>query len=1019
MPAPEIIQQLVARFEQNRRAYTSGRYNEAELRKEFLDPFFEALGWDMTNWRGFTEAAKDVIVEDPLKTREGTKSLDYCFKIGQTPVFFVEAKKPSVDIENAIPPAYQLRRYAWTAHLPLSILTDFEEFAIYDCRTRPDEHDKAAKGRYKLIRYTEYIERWDEIASLFSKEAVQKGAIEQYAESSAGRRGNAEVDDEFLKDISNWRDVLARNFALRNPKIFGGGGHKATAELNYAVQKTIDRILFLRICEARGIEEFERLRQTAQNAEPGNLYGELGRLFRQADLRYNSGLFHFNPHEKGIKEPADEFTLDLNLDDKALKDLINDLYFPRCPYEFSILPAEILGQVYEQFLGKVIRLTAGGQAKVEEKPEVRKAGGVYYTPRYIVDYIVRQTVGKKVANLTPGRAAGKLRIVDPACGSGSFLINAYQFLLDWYLEQYIKTDPGKWARAKQPVLCPDAHGGWKLTTGERKRILIEHIYGVDIDPQAVEVTKLSLLLKVLEGENARTVGQMALFKERALPDLGHNIQCGNSLIGSDFNSGQMSLLDDETQDRVNPFDWEMAFPEVFGDGGFDVVIGNPPYIRIQAMKEWAPYEVEFYKKKFIAASKGNYDIYVVFVEKGLSLLNLNGRLGFILPHKFFNAQYGEPLRGLIAKGKHLAKVVHFGDQQVFENATTYTCLFFLDKLDHNEFEFEKVTDLKSWQSGTSGVKGTLDTPKTITANWNFIVGTGNELVIKFNKMPMKLEQIAKRIFQGLKTGADPVFILEDRGNGKFFSVALKSEFEIEPFYLRPLYKSGNMKRYSLLNNSRHVIFPYRNGTLITWAEISKSAPKTAEYLKLCKESLAKRENGKWSGNQWYCFSRNQALEIIASPKILTADLNPFANYCYDETGQACFPGGAAGGYGIVLDENMYLYVLGLLNSKAIDYYHKKISSNFRGGWFGYDAKVIRNIPIRTINFSDPEDKGKYDRMVALVECMLAFHKQSPRTPQEKEKLQREIDATDRQIDKLVYELYGLTEDEIKIVEGVN
>ena len=315
--------------------------------------------------------------------------------------------------------------------------------------------------------------------------------------------------------------------------------------------------------------------------------------------------------------------------------------------------------------------------------------------------------------------------------------------------------------------------------------------------------------------------------------------------------------------------------------------------------------------------------------------------------------------------------------------------------------------------------GTIPAANVSAAEWNFTVGQGAALFERLRQMPVKLGDAAKRIFQGFKTGADPVFILEERANGKYYSNALESEILIETKYLRPLYKSGEMKRYALYKNSRFVIFPYRNGSLIDWNEITAKAPKTASYLKSCKEILAKRENGRWAGSQWYCYSRNQALEIISSAKILTADLNPSANYCFDESGQACFPGEAAGGYGIVLDDNLYAYILGLLNSKAVDYYHKQIYTNFRGGWYGYDAKVIRNIPIRVINFADPTDKARHDKMVQLVESMLALHKHkaATHTQAEQEQFQRQIDATDRQIDALVYELYRLTPDEIAIVTG--
>ncbi len=361
------------------------------------------------------------------------------------------------------------------------------------------------------------------------------------------------MDAAFLAEIERWRDLLARNIALRNPGL-------SQRTLNFAVQPTIDRIIFLRICEDRGIEPYGTLLSLPNGAQ---VYARLVQLFRRADDRYNSGLFHFG-EEKGRGEPPDTLTPGLAIDDKVLRDILKNLYYPDSPYEFSVLPADILGQVYEQFLGKVIRLTAGHQAKVEEKPEVRKAGGVYYTPTYIVDYIVQQTVGKLLEGKRPGPQGGvsKLRILDPACGSGSFLIGAYQYLLDWHRDQYLADGPERWASGRTPRIFQSRHGDWRLTTDERKRILLNNIYGVDIDPQAVEVTKLSLLLKVLEGEDEQTLGQqLALFPERALPDLASNIKCGNSLIGPDFYDGrQLALLDEDEALRINVFDWQAAFP---------------------------------------------------------------------------------------------------------------------------------------------------------------------------------------------------------------------------------------------------------------------------------------------------------------------------------------------------------------------------------------------------------------------------------------------------------------------------
>jgi type I restriction-modification system DNA methylase subunit len=242
-------------------------------------------------------------------------------------------------------------------------------------------------------------------------------------------------------------------------------------------------------------------------------YRRLYQLFREADQRYNSGLFYFQKEKDRVESP-DDLTPELEIDDAVYKRIIRRLYYPDSPYEFSVLPADILGQVYEQFLGKVIRLTEGHQAKVEDKPEVKKAGGVYYTPTYIVDYIVKNTVGKLLENKTPKQVA-KLRILDPACGSGSFLIGAYQYLLDWHRDWYSDNDPKKWASGRNPAIYQGPGGEWKLTTTERKRILLQNIYGVDIDAQAVEVTKLSLLLKVLEGESEQTLATQLRFSSRA------------------------------------------------------------------------------------------------------------------------------------------------------------------------------------------------------------------------------------------------------------------------------------------------------------------------------------------------------------------------------------------------------------------------------------------------------------------------------------------------------------------------
>jgi type I restriction-modification system DNA methylase subunit len=1003
MPVPEIIKELVDRFEQHRDSYHSGKYNEAQLRREFLDPFLEALGWDVFNKKGYAEAYKDVIHEDSLDVEGENKAPDYAFRIGGTRKFFVEAKKPSVRIETDIHPAFQLRRYAWSAKLPLSILTDFEEFAVYDCRAKPDKTDKASTGRVMLLSYKDYVEKWDEIAAIFSREAVLKGSFDGYAEGLKGKKGTAEVDDAFLAEIERWRELLAKNIALRNPSL-------TVRELNYAVQMTIDRIVFLRICEDRGVERDEQLKEIANGKD---VYKNLCQLFQRADTRYNSGLFHFKK-EKEQSSPADSLTLGLQIDDKVLQDILKNLYYPESPYVFREIPSDILGQVYERFLGKVIRLTAGHQAKVEEKPEVRKAGGVYYTPTYIVNYIVQNTVGKLLEGKTP-REAAKLRILDPACGSGTFPLGAYQYLLDWHLKWYGEHNPEKLASGKDPVIYQGKGGAWMLTTAEKKRILLNNIFGVDIDAQAVEVTKLSLLLKVLEGESNETIGsQLALFQERVLPDLSKNVQCGNSLIGSDYFEGSM-FVEQEERERVNAFDWKSAFPQVFSQGGFDVVIGNPPYIRIQALQETSPINIEFYKKKYKAAIKGNYDIYVIFIEKVLSLLNQTGRMGFILPSKFFATDYGESIRQLITEKKALSQIVDFGHLQIFEQATTYTCLLFLTRVSQSTFDYAKVNfpnELKDASFRT--------VQNSLTADpWVFSDDITQKLVEKINSISKPLSNLPTRIGRGSSSGADDVFMLRKEGNNLFTrqgnKVIVESEILREPTY------ATDFGRYEFRPAQEEVIiFPYKVNSdgyeLIEEDKFKRQYPKAYEYLLSRKKELLERKQFK----QWFGFSAPRNLEVHETAQILVPLLADRGLYCRlsDDSSHYCLM--ASGGFSITVSKESGLspnFVLGLLNSRLLFWRLRSISNVFRGGWITCTKQYVETLPIRSINFSDSADKAHHDKMVSLVERMLELHKRSPRTPQEKESLQREIESTDRAIDKLVYELYGLTEEEIRIVEG--
>ena len=814
MGAPDAVLELVHRFARNREQYLNPAYNETQVRREFIDPLCKALGWDIDNEAGYAQAYKDVIHEDAIKVGIGSRAPDYSFRIGGLRKFFVEAKKPAVNLKDDPAPAYQLRRYAWSAKLSLSILTDFQELAAYDCRVKPAHTDKASVARILYVPYEDYEARWPEIASVFSKQAILEGSFDKYAESTKAKKGTAEVDKAFLGEIELWRDALARHIALRNAAV-------SQRELNYAVQATIDRIIFLRICEDRGIEPYGRL-QGLLNGQ--NVYARLREIYYEADHRYNSGLFHFES-ERGRADAPDRLTPGLAIDDRALKDILKRLYYPESPYEFSVLPADILGQVYEQFLGRVIRLTKGHQAKVEDKPEVKKAGGVYYTPTYIVDYIVKHTVGRRLEGLTPKQAA-ELRILDPACGSGSFLIGAYQYLLDWHLERYAE-HPAK----HRKELYQGRAGEWQLTTAEKKRILQSCIYGVDIDAQAVETTKLSLLLKVLEGETQATIeSQLSFLHERALPDLAANIKCGNSLIGPDFYDGQqlgLGMLDEEERYRINVFDWQAEFPQILGKGvpeerrRFDAVIGNPPYLKIEHVTQG---DREYYFRSYPTYSR-RFDVYALFLEKSAELLRAGGQFGMIIPSTMLNNLTFAPLRRMLLERTWLRSIVNLGGR-VFAHVNNDTVILLFQAGSRDDGTTE-VIDVPSYGRSLRGAVslGLRDfRTKAMAPGYEFELRVTDEVVVVIAKMTNGNPVVGDfcACFQGLVTGGNEAYLVDD--------AAIERE-GLERDVCRPAVFGDEISRYGRPTPKTHVIYLTRNSNLGDW-------PRAQEHLAPFKTKLS-------------------------------------------------------------------------------------------------------------------------------------------------------------------------------------
>lgn len=1003
------VQSLIDTFAANKSYFMSKEFNEAQTRAQFIDPFLECLQWDVKNEQGLRPDYRDVIPEDRIQVGERTKHPDYTLCCCGMRKIYVEAKQPSVDLKQDPEPALQVRRYAYSAKMPVAILTDFQEFAVYDTRIKPSAKDSAATARIEYFTFDQYAEKFEELYRKFSYEAVSHGDFDTYFESAKDKKGTASVDNDILAMIEDWRTLLAEDIALHNTEI-------DEYNLTGSVQKIIDRILFLRICEDKEIESYDTLKNIAESK--AGIYEKLKTLFDAADQKFNSGLFK-----------KDSFTDGLNLQDKTLITIINALYYPICQYEFSVLPVEILGSIYERFLGKIIRFSRktknGHSVEVVEKPEVQKAGGVYYTPTYIVKYIVKNTIGKKIEGKTPEEVAA-MHFVDPACGSGSFLIGAYQYLLDFHLNYY-DTDKNRAKAEKKGVIYKDARTKeYKLSVEEKKRILVNNIYGVDIDAQAVEVTKLSLFLKLLENEGKALSGiANDLFKGsdmtggKILPDMSGNIKCGNSLIGSDFYADKdLTLFGMEEQRKVNVFDWDKQFAAVFKNGGFDCVIGNPPYV-----KEYTSTEC-FNGLHDHPIYQGKMDLWYFFGYKGIELLKQNGLVGFIAPNNWITNAGASKFRNFILDNAQINKFIDFGNYKVFSTASIQTMIYIMQKVKpENEYSVQ-YQRLNNDKATTAEVIDFCEEPQT--ENATFFTSKINKedcydkyILFLDSKINDVLAKIAKDkdyfMSEEITTGIDvhqdfcnkdSQAILGDGfkiGDGIFnlsneeYNALNLSDAEKE--LVKPFYTSNELTQY--YGNSKNSLW------VIYTSSKFKNKKEMLPYPKL-RAHLDKFAKVITSDNKPYGLHRSRDENFFKGIKIVS--LRKTSNPCFTYTDFDCY---VSQSYNIIKTERFEnKSLVAILNSSVIRFW-LLYKGKMQGDNFQVDKEPLLNVPIAKPT-ADQQQK-----LSSLATQMLDAHRQLGLAKSEADKamLAQRIDILDAQINALVYSLYGLTKEEIAVVEG--
>lgn len=986
----EKLKRLVSNFKREESSYvrTTSRYNEESCRLEFIDKLFAAFGWDVGNELGLSSTTKEVVVE---KTVENGKIPDYTFTLKGVPKFFVEAKKPSVDILSNVETAFQARKYGWNAKHGLTVLTNFRDLVIFDTTIPPKQGQDSRVARIAVFHYDEFVSKAAQIASYISKDAVYSGEFDELIKHRMKdpRPDKISVDEHFLNKINEWRLMLSRRL-YQSKKVY--------SDLQYlalTVQNFINRMVFVRICEDRQLPLYEKLAQTI--ASKTELKHKLTKLFRECDKRYNSGLF-----------AGDDLVLDLN--DETIATIVEDLYFPKCIYDFSIIGPYILGQIYESFLAQKLRVV-NGTLELAAKDEYGDRS-VVSTPQEIVRYMVSMSMDELCDDLSPDQLL-ELRIADISSGSGVFLQEAFQVLVDYATRWYDKNASGH--------LEKGAHGEKRLPFEDRKKILTSCIFGVDIDESAVSCAQFSLLLKLLEGES---VDSLRGYKP-VLPDLAQNVQQGNSLVES-----VSERLTIDTRAQIMPFNWN----RINGGRKFDVILGNPPYVTTEDLHKLVhPNEFLYYKQNYRSAYK-QFDKYYLFVERGLQLLKPNGSLCLIVQNKFTKVGAGIRLSELLSEKAVVKRLDNLRDEQLFgPDKTTYSAILYCKNQPQKKFVYsEDVAARLLAGDRVNAVE--YDEQMLNTHPWRLTVDAKlRDIMTRMDAVGTKLSQFAN-IFNGIQTSAErpePIYWFDEdeivsEGPSEVHVRKFGHDFTIEKKILRPYFKptAGIEKgsdSYTHIETKKRIIFPYESdGKLIPESKMKKSFAGAYKYLRFNYERLLPRcLSGKSesrdvpgaTANTWYQYGRTQSLtSFIKTPKLIVGILSRAPMFVYDDRDFLIASGGTAGYCAISKKQGSPYaleYIQAWMSHPLTEELIKISASDFEGGFHSRGTSVLKKVPFVEIDLSIPRWKKLHDNVVQKSHEVYALSARLSGclSPRVKTQLSREKDELIKEIRAAITSVY--------------